>query len=137
MLEIKNLFCRLKGIFTCKKYFPFTFLRNNKLIHENLKNNHNPLFSNYGGTIIGFCTKNFSLESKWLGCEANTIGFWRKDRITINGSSTNFGNDFEFFKKGDIVGIGLVYQPNSMKCFATCNGKLLGKIIENYKIKNI
>ena len=47
----------------------------------------------------------------------------------IDDSETEFGNTYEWFKKGEVVGIGLIRQSNlSMECFATLNGKFLGKI---------
>jgi hypothetical protein len=54
--------------------------------------------------------------------------------MQIDGSTTYFENKIDndyYFKNGDFVGIGLINQPNSeIECFATCNGKLLGKILQ-------
>jgi hypothetical protein len=53
------------------------------------------------------------LQSKYLGQENNSIGIWHKNGMLIDGSWTKIGNDNEYFKKGDFVGIGLILQPNS------------------------
>jgi hypothetical protein len=80
---------------------------------------------------IGFCDKYFPLEGKkWLGNEKNSIGIWRKGGIRFDASLTEYGG-YEFFKKGDFVGIGIIHQPNSsLKCFCTCNGEFLGKKLQ-------
>jgi hypothetical protein len=82
---------------------------------------------------IGFCEQQFKMEGKWLGYtnNSNSIGIDQKQLMNIDGSFTKLENknDNYNFKKGNFVGIGLIYQPNSkMECFATWNGKLLGKM---------
>jgi len=69
------------------------------------------------------------LEHKRLGFE-NSIGIWPKGGMRIDGKKTEFAND-GYFREGDFIGIGIIQQANtSLECFATCNGKLLGKIID-------
>jgi hypothetical protein len=71
------------------------------------------------------------LGGKLFGLEKNSIGIGRKGGIWIDGKWNTFGNVDEDFNKGDYIGLGIIHQPNSkMECFATWNGKLLGKIIE-------
>jgi len=74
------------------------------------------------------------LEARYVGKEKNSIGSYHKSGIKIDGFWTRFQNAEDgYFEEGDIIGIGLVYQPNSStECFATWNGQLLGKIIEKY-----
>jgi hypothetical protein len=56
-----------------------------------------------------------------------------KKGIWIDEEMCWFNNDNGQFENGDFIGIGITIQPNSqLKCFATSNGKLLGKIIEKY-----
>ena len=84
------------------------------------------------------------MEDKELGVVNNSIGIFDKEDLWIDGELIDFNNakedlensngDFEiadeYFKKGDIVGIGIIHHPNSkLECFATWNGELLGKII--------
>ena len=71
------------------------------------------------------------MEDKRLGREKNSIGFWRKDEIWIDRNWFKFEHaDGYYFEGGDFVGIGIILHPNAkIECFATCNGKLLGKII--------
>ena len=63
----------------------------------------------------------------------NSIGLERKKEIKIDGHRINFENGFgryDYFREGNIVGLGLIHHPDSsMKCFATLNGQLLGKNI--------
>jgi len=87
---------------------------------------------------IGFCDEQFPLENKVLGFENNSIGIGlKRGGIWIDGSDEKFENvdEDEYFSDGDCVGIGIIHHyPNGkMQCFATCNGKYLGKI--NFKIK--
>jgi len=85
------------------------------------------------GIAIGFCTENFRLNGELIGLYANSIGIGIKGAIAIDGSFKEFGNDNGWFKKRNVIGIGLIQRPNTkMECFVTFNGKLLGKIISNY-----
>jgi hypothetical protein len=45
------------------------------------------------------------------------------------GGWTQFQDARDPFKAKDIIGFGLIYEPKkaSIKCFAICNRKLLGK----------
>jgi len=45
------------------------------------------------------------------------------------GGFTQFRDPYESFKAGDKIGLGLIYEPKdgSVKCFAICNRKVLGK----------
>lgn len=82
------------------------------------------------GITIGFCDNHFSLENKLLGFDDNSIGISHKFKIWIDGTQNRFGNvDVDlYFKKCDIIGIGIIQKPCSkMECFATSNGKFLGK----------
>jgi hypothetical protein len=49
--------------------------------------------------------------------------------IVENGSSKERMMTRSNFKDGDKIGLGLTYEPKngSIKCFAICNRKLLGK----------
>ena len=85
------------------------------------------------GTAIGFCSEHFPLNGELIGLYANSIGIGIKGAIAIDGSFKEFGNENEWFKKRNVIGMGLIQKPNSkMECFVTLNGKLLGKIIKNY-----
>jgi len=62
--------------------------------------------------------------------EQNSIGICRKQGINNCGKWENFQEEQnEFFKAGDKIGLGLIYEPKNecIKCFAICNRKLLGK----------
>lgn len=77
---------------------------------------------------IGFCDKQFPLENNWLG-NSNSIGIWRKYVISIDGFQTKLEDYFKYFAEKDVIGLGIIYQPDSiMECFSTFNGELLGKI---------
>lgn len=78
---------------------------------------------------IGFGDQ-FQLDGKSFVAKNNSIVIQHKDNIWIDGSHINFGNGNEFFTENDFVGLGIIYQSNSkMEYFATCNGKLIGKIL--------
>jgi len=64
---------------------------------------------------------------------------WGKDRICIDEQFVNkFGNEGGYFEKGDFAGIGIICKANSsLECFATWNGKLLGKIIFEKYLKKL
>lgn len=57
------------------------------------------------------------------------IAFDRKGGIWIDGSMMQWENKFQGFKKGYVIGIGIIHCPAnpSLKCFVTYNGKLHGK----------
>jgi hypothetical protein len=89
-------------------------------------------FRNGSSIHIGFCDQQFSLEGEWLGwnnnSSSNSIGFGNKIGIWFDGSRIEFGNVGERFKKLDLIGVGIIQYPKGkMECFATCNGKFLGK----------
>ena len=70
------------------------------------------------------------MENKCHGKEKNSIRICTKGGMVIDGSWTEFKYGYELFKKGDIIGIGIIQQSNlKMECFGTSNGKFLGKII--------
>jgi hypothetical protein len=59
------------------------------------------------------------------------IGIVTKWGILIDETTwIKFENDGGwYFQKDDVIGIGIIHQPNSkLECFATFNGKLLGEI---------
>lgn len=76
---------------------------------------------------IGFCDHKFPLENKWFG-GSNSIGIYCKVRILIDRFAIVFRNGIEEdFNEGDMIGIGIIHQPNSkMECFCTWNEELLG-----------
>lgn len=64
----------------------------------------------------------------YLGNGINSIGIWNKSGIWIEGNVFNFEHPNEWFREGEVVGLGIVHQTDSkMECFATWNGDLLGK----------
>jgi hypothetical protein len=85
----------------------------------------------YNGIGIGFCTRQFSLKGI-IGRKKNSIGIWSKGELWIDGKMiAEYENtNEEWFKKGDIIGIGIAQFPanRSLKFFATCKRKLLGEI---------
>jgi hypothetical protein len=73
------------------------------------------------------------LKSEFPEYEENSIGIWSKGGIWINKSFNQFENYGGYFVEGDVIGLGIIKQASTnspMKCFATSNAKLLGKIIE-------
>jgi hypothetical protein len=74
------------------------------------------------------------LEGKWLGIGGieNSIGIWNKQEIWIDGSYVEIGSVIDNFEEGDVVGLGIINSSTAntskISLFATCNGKLLGKI---------
>jgi len=80
---------------------------------------------------LDFVANKFLLDGKLLGCEKNSVEIVG-NKICIDGVSTKFGNESRFFNKGDVFGIGIYHLNLIMGCFATFNGKLLGKIIKKY-----
>lgn len=50
-----------------------------------------------GGTGIGFCIREFLLEDKFLGWNANSIGIRNTAGIFIDGFWNKFGKAVEFF----------------------------------------
>jgi len=90
---------------------------------------HNYLLRNGDGIVIGFSQQHFPMEDKYVGKEKNSIGIFQKDGIYIDGNYIKFKNVDGSFKEGDFVGLGIIHQANcKLECFATYNGKLLGKI---------
>jgi len=88
---------------------------------------------NFRNIFIGFGTEKFPLEGNWLGELDNSIGLWRRNTIWIDGAETIFGKVDEYFKEGDVVGLGLIHSLgiSTMECFVTLNGQLLRKILLN------
>jgi hypothetical protein len=65
-----------------------------------------------------------------MNYNSNSIGIDEKRQMHIDGTFTQLENKIDDynFKKGDFIGIGIINQQNSeIDCFATWNGKLLGK----------
>ena len=68
------------------------------------------------------------MEGYWLGFLNSSIGIWQKEGFWIDGNWINFENAKGWFEEGDFVGIGIIQNANGkIECFATLNGKLLGK----------
>ena len=88
------------------------------------------LFSGGGDIVIGFCDHKFPMQyGHYLGFDNNSIGIQHKSELWIDNSRISLGNDDGAFKKWDFIGIGIIHKPfPKMEFFATCNGKLLGKI---------
>lgn len=59
--------------------------------------------------------------------------------MVISGQLKGFGNANEYFKIGDVIGVGIIHSTanTSLKCFATLNGKLLGNKIIFKNMYNI
>jgi hypothetical protein len=78
---------------------------------------------------LGYCGHQFPLEGHWHGYKNNSsFGLYQKGLILFDGKPTFYRYEGDiYFEKGDFVGIGIIYHPNSkMECFATWNGQLLG-----------
>lgn len=83
--------------------------------------------------MIGFCDQQFPLEGELLGSEdnSNSMGFYYKYGIWIDGSYIKFENINGWFMKLDFIGIGIIQYPNGkIKCFVTYNSDLLGNIVK-------
>lgn len=78
---------------------------------------------------IGFRAKEEgNNQVKWQ----NSIQISHKRSIWIDRKRIRFvENAAEYLRKGEVIGLGIIHCPSTkspMKCFVTCNGKLLGKI---------
>jgi len=52
--------------------------------------------------------------------------------MSIDYFLIEFKNVTELFKERDVIGLGLIHFPEKLlkQCFATLNGKLIGKILK-------
>lgn len=82
---------------------------------------------------LGFITQQFPLDGDWFGAKEDTIGILQSGTIMIDKNYIDFiVTDDRYFKKLEVIGVGIVHNSTTMECFATLNGRLLGKII--YKL---
>lgn len=96
------------------------------------------LLRNYD-TVIGFCWQQTPLEcehprrinaDELKNINKNSIGINCKRQMRVEVTNHDFENEGGNFIEGDFVGLGIIQTPNwKIECFATLNGKLLGKII--------